>query len=172
MTVLVAGNGLASTFELDVAVNKATWVSKDPPVQRKAIAQASLAYWKNFYGRIPNNSPIDDEWLANEMNSKDTERMTRAINSSQYSLDQLRKLGKYCVDVYKSIEQSVGNNKQFELYLWLKAVHCYSGASNTLADLENAGLSNGRYDGPFHMIHFGIVLPHITGDLADALESE
>ncbi|WEX75157.1 hypothetical protein PYH37_000522 [Sinorhizobium numidicum] len=75
-----------------------------PAEQRRQLVEASLAYWKNFDSRVPRNSPADAEWFLSELDTTDTTRIGRAINTPAYALMQLSDLDCCLVD-FKNVPQ-------------------------------------------------------------------
>lgn len=164
----------ASTVELERAVALALHLSDSgpmPPEQRRELVAASLAYWRHFDGRIPRNSPADDEWLSAELDTTDMARIVRATNSPAYALRELAFWSTHCVEFFQYLSEAIGTDKTFELYLWLKATQCYSRA-DTGRQLRTAGLSDGTNDGAFKMLTFSLVLSTITGKLANTIVDE
>ena len=97
-----------------------------PAAERRAFAVAGVAYWKSFDSRIPRNSPADDAWLDGEMNTTDSERIGRMAMSPQFSLRELVQMSETCVQVHELLVEHIGADRATELYLWLKASHCYT----------------------------------------------
>ena len=54
----------------------------------------------------------------------------------------------------------------------MKTLWCYDDTDNVLDELKRTGLSDGRYDGPFKMIHFSFYNDAVTGWVADTVEQE
>lgn len=139
--------------------------------ERRSLAQANLDYWGSFDSRIPRNSPSEQEWLTNELDTRDSQRIVRAMNSPEYARSNLSRLSSLCVALFKELVPIIGNNSRYEMYLWLKTTQCFYNA-DTATYLRIAGLSNGKLDGSFKMIFFSMVLDTITGKLANTLASE
>ncbi|WP_156134173.1 hypothetical protein [Ensifer sp. ZNC0028] len=174
LTVSMSQPVAASTDEFEKAVFAALHLSefqRMPAEQRKQLAQASLAYWKSFDSRIPRNSPAETEWLLRELDTTDTTRIGRAINSPAYAQKQLAELSTNCIGIFEKLLIAIGGTKDIELYLWLKSTQCYSNTGVAHYQLL-AGLSNGRYDGAFKMQSFTMVLSTITGKLANTIVQE
>lgn len=174
--VLIFGNPvLASTKELNSDLAESLQLN-DPEnmkaAQRKALATAALAFWKNFQARIPRNSPANENWLKQEIDSNDNERLNKVASSEQFALHMLADRAGICVDVSEQLTLSITLEKADELYLWLKATQCYSANYELLQYLENAKLSNGRADGEFHLISLGLVYRTIIGKLANGILNE
>ncbi|NYT33937.1 hypothetical protein [Rhizobium sp. WYCCWR 11128] len=164
----------ASTLELDKAVMSATHFGMTPMgvADRKTLAQAGLAYWKSFDSRIPRNSPTVLDWLKKEMNTTDSARIHRLTATSEYALWELSETSTLCVDLFRSANELVGLGAFNELYTWTKTLGCYVSRSDLLFYLKQAGLSNGKDDGPFSLQHFGIYHKEITGVVANTLLDE
>ncbi|MBY3614974.1 hypothetical protein [Rhizobium bangladeshense] len=164
----------ASTLELDRAVMSATHFGMTPMgvADRKALAQAGLAYWESFDSRIPRNSPTVLDWLKKEMSTTDRARISRLTATSEYALWELSETSTLCVDLFRSANALVGLGAFNELYTWTKTLGCYDSRSDLLFYLKQAGLSNGKDDGPFSLQHFGIYHKEITGIVANTLLDE
>lgn len=164
----------ASTLELDRALMSATHFGMAPMgvADRKALAQAGLAYWESFDSRIPRNSPAEADWLKKEMSTTDTARISRLTATSEYALWALSQTSTLCVDLFRSANELVGLGAFNELYSWTKTLGCYGSRSDLLFYLKQAGLSDGKDDGPFSLQHFGIYHQEITGIVANTLLDE
>lgn len=164
----------ASTKELDTAVLRATHygIQAMPKADRRELATAALAYWKNFDSRIPRNSPTAADWLKKEMSTTDKDRVARVTATPEYALFFLSKKSEGCVTVFDQLVQSLDAIPLRELYLWTKTLGCYNSTSDFLIYLQRAGLSNGEWDGPFSVQHFGLFHDTVTGPLANAIFEE
>ncbi|MCW5718662.1 MAG: hypothetical protein KIS68_12610 [Bauldia sp.] len=167
----------ASTQELLRALYAATLPNSDviDRAQRLTFAQAGLAYWVSFDSRIPRNSPATQTWLLGELNTTDTERLTRVINGPEYALWRLEILSTDCVNVFTLLVENLAwhiADPTYELYLWLKALPCFYNPGEIGDELLNAGLSNGRYDGAFAFGLFGVIADTITGKFANSIVAE
>ncbi|MEI1249276.1 hypothetical protein [Rhizobium aouanii] len=164
----------ASTLELDKAVMSATHFGMTPMdvADRRALAQAGLAYWESFDSRIPRNSPTVMDWLKKEMNTTDSVRIHRITATSEYALWELSETSTLCVDLFRSANELVGLGAFNELYIWTKTLGCYVSRSDLLLHLKRAGLSDGKEDGLFSLQHFGIYHKEITGIVANTLLDE
>ncbi|KTQ97554.1 hypothetical protein NS226_04200 [Aureimonas ureilytica] len=173
MVVLVPGASFASTQELDRAVIKATRFGMQPmpAADRRALVDAALAYWRSFDSRIPRNSPATQEWLSGEMNTNDTARLGRVINTPEYALYQLEQYTT-CVRNLEALSGWIGGDPLTEMYGWTKVLYCYGDPNAIIHYLQLAGLSNGKYDGPFSLQHFSFFHRVVTGSLANAIEAE
>lgn len=134
---------------------------------RKAFADAALAYWQDFDQRIPRNSPSDEGWLTRELDTTDTGRIARVLKSPQYALRQLAQRSQSCVELFGYLPNSIGNDQAVELYLWLKTTSCWQDPGDMGIYLRVAGLSNGELDDTFKMQAFGMALQTTYGRIAD-----
>ena len=57
----------------------------------------------------------------------------------------------------------------WELYAWLKTLHCYESDDNTLAYLPYGKLSNGKDDGAFTLRHQWFYRMALSGWVADSI---
>ncbi|MDL2409962.1 hypothetical protein PY650_30970 [Rhizobium calliandrae] len=172
--VIVPSTATASTKELDTAVMQAAHFSIQPmpKAARAELATAALAYWKSFDSRIPRNAPSVDEWLNKELSSNDSVRVSRVLNAPEYALRDLAELSEECVNSFDLIVQHPAAPVLTELYLWTKTLRCYRSSSGLLNNLQQAGLSDGRYDGPFSIQHFTVYHDTVTGYLANTIIDE
>lgn len=172
--ILIADPAQASTADLDMAVLRSLRLPQTSITssERRDIAQRSLAYWKSFESRVPRNSPADRQWLDEELATTDSTRLTRAVNTPQYALSQLEALSTNCAKVFEKLEAAVGTDRFEEAYLWLKTVQCVGDGSRTARYLQQAGLSDGTYDGPFSLQHFNFLLEQLSARIANSLASE
>lgn len=170
-------SALGATQELHRAVYAATLPNSDTldRGQRLLFAEAALDYWTNFDSRIPRNSPETQAWLMGELDTTDSERLTRAVNGPEYALWQLETVGTSCVNVFNLLSRNLSSpvpDVVYELYLWLKSVTCFYETEEILRHLRTAGLSNGRADGEFVLGFFSIFADVITGKLANSVIDE
>ncbi|GLQ53577.1 hypothetical protein GCM10010862_08360 [Devosia nitrariae] len=135
---------------------------------RLEFARAALVYWESFDSRIPRNSPSDSEWIKGELDTTDTQRIGRAINTPQYALSQLSARSESCVGSHRLLVDNIGGDMALELYLWLKVSYCYDG-ENIQSHLQRAGLSNGRADGSFNTQGVTMARDYITGKIANSV---
>lgn len=159
---------------MDVAVSKALKLSQDTlnSGERRDLAEVTLAYWRNFDSRIPRLSPSETKWIEEELNTQDTSRLTRVVNSKEYALWQLKNLSSNCVDLFEQLPSTVGGDKFVELYMWMKTVSCYATTHGTVQYLQLAGLGDGRYAGSFNLMHASLMLTRIYGVIANSIASE
>jgi hypothetical protein len=128
-----------------------------------------LAYWKSFDSRIPRSSPETQKWLEEELQTTDTARLGRVISTPEFALRELSSLSSHCVDFIPLLQTSIGSDKATELFYWLKITQCYVNVSDVMNKLKTAGLSNGQIDGPFHVAHFGTMIPVLSGKIANSI---
>ncbi|MDX0760009.1 hypothetical protein GOD62_29340 [Sinorhizobium medicae] len=164
----------ASDQQLDTAVMRATHFARAPmpAADRRALAQAALAYWKSFDSRVPRNSPAVAEWLSKEMDTTDSGRIGRVASTPEYALMELAETSQECVALFQHLVNGTAGNHFTELYLWTKTLSCYKSPDSLLQYLQRAGLSNGRYDGEFSVQHFGFYHDAVTGYIANAIVTD
>jgi hypothetical protein len=112
------------------------------------------------------------DWLKGEFDTNDTDRIGRVIATPEYALWTLSELSSNCVSLFDTLSRSIESNSLFELYAWTKTLSCYDSSSATLEYLRQAGLSNGRADGPFHTMHWSLYHQYVTGELANEILRE
>ncbi|RUV02135.1 hypothetical protein EOB36_10845 [Mesorhizobium sp. M6A.T.Cr.TU.017.01.1.1] len=154
-----APSAFGSTKEIDVTVSKALRLSQDTlnPGERRELAEVALAYWRNFDSRIPRLSPSETKWIEEELNTQDTSRLTKVVNSKEYALWQLKNLSSNCVDLFEQLPSTVGGDKFVELYMWMKTVSCDATTHGTVQYLQLAGLGDGRFAGSFNLMHASLM---------------
>lgn len=144
----------ASTQELeDAIVATFDWDVMHPkPDERKKSAQAILAYWQDFNDRIPRLSPKEDEWVKDEM-AAEGDRRNRVMSSKEYALQQLTYISSACVRYSQRVLGALEDSEQAdgEMFYWSKLVNCYTDMEYTVRLLQQAELSNGRFDGPIYV---------------------
>ena len=137
---------------------------------RREFAEAALAYWRDFDSRIPRNAPADEEWLRGEMDTTDMARITRALNSEQYALQMLHQRGSDCINLFESLLPQIGQDRTYELYVWLKTTSCWREVGDLGIYLRNAGLSTtGKPDDTFKMQAFSMAFATTYGRIADGV---
>ena len=101
--LVLAGTTAASTHDLDVQMNMSTTgpVPDDSKAARIKLASRALVYWKSFDDRIPRNSPAENEWLDRELKSKETSRVTKALNSPEIAIRNLTVRSDSCVKIFE-----------------------------------------------------------------------
>lgn len=172
--LLLPSTGWTSTKELDTAVMRATHynIKEMPKTERQALARSALTYWQSFDARIPRNSPQVAEWLTKELSTTDTTRIGRVTSGSEYALMRLAQTSEECVHLFELLVDNPEAPALTQLYLWTKTLSCYHSPEDLLTYLERAQLSDGRWDGPFSIQHFGFYHRTITGYLANAIIDE
>ncbi|MBB3913889.1 hypothetical protein [Rhizobium fabae] len=171
-TVLASSSAWSSTTDLDAAVIQATHYARAamPKEDRRSLANAALAYWESFDKRIPRNSPPVMEWLNKELSTTDSARLSKVLATPEFALWTLAQTSEDCVARFNLIATASPNVSALsELYLWTRTLSCYKSPNDLLTYLKQAGLSNGRWDGPFSIQHFGFYHDTITGSLANAI---
>lgn len=171
-TVLASSPAWSSTNELDAAVIQATHYARAdmPREDRRLLANAALAYWDSFDKRIPRNSPAVTEWLTKELSTTDSARLSKVLATPEFALWSLAQTSEDCVASFNLIATAAPNVSALtELYLWTRTLRCYKSPNDLLTYLKQAGLSNGRWDGPFSIQHFGFYHDTVTGSLANGV---
>lgn len=166
LSLALVNDASGSTLELAREVNKAFDFSKlksGDVEQRRKLAAAMLAYWSSFADRIPRISPTDVDWIEGELFSGENDRVTEIKNSPHYSQWVAARKVDYCVVRVQSIITYIGTSNPVEAAFWTDMLHCSLNGSELLALLTRAGLTNGHYDGPFHLAYFDVW----TGALID-----
>ncbi len=139
---------------------------------RRRIAAKAENYWRAFDALIPRNSPATDEWLRGEFASNDTNRMGTAAFTPEYARSQLSETSAQCVDIFRLLNDSIGADGTIEMYFWLRSLSCYENPKATVDYLQQAKLSNGRFDGPIPFSHANLLHRLITGSVARSLIRE
>lgn len=147
---------LSSTKELESAIYKVIPFSGQSYVSletRKEYVTALLAYWSDFDSRVPRLSPSENDWVKQEMGAQG-ERLTRAINSREYALFSLSLDIDNCVSSLNKLNEAYADSAktEAEMFLWLGVAKCYSHMNAMIANLQRAGISNGKFDGPFYAV--------------------
>ncbi len=136
----------SSTFELDHAVSTALLeldtFNKMNVAERRAVVAASLAYWRDFEHRVPQNSPETTAWILSEAIALDHNRSAHLAASPEWAFDQLGKLARRCVTVFELLDQQVGGEPIIELALWMGATPCYT-RQDIVTLVDNSGLWTG-----------------------------
>ncbi|SDF06991.1 hypothetical protein PUH89_08675 [Rhodobacter capsulatus] len=158
----------ASTAELDGAVARAVALGSlyAPIADRKKLAAAMLAYWEDFDKRLPRLSPVEEAWLKTEMGSEGP-RLSRAVNSKEYALWSVTLRVDGCLANVRSVlrVQDSETERATEMLYWNNLTNCYSDAGDLNDQLLKAELSNGRFDGPFHIVGLNLVRSIITNTI-------
>jgi hypothetical protein len=137
---------------------------------RRVLAEAAFEYWQSFDKRIPRNSPAVTEWLTKELSTTDSARLSRVLATPEYAMWSLAQTSEACVARFSSIATAPPNPPALtELYLWTGTLSCYRSPNDLLTYLQQANLSNGRWDGPFSIQHFGFFHDTVTGPLANGI---
>jgi hypothetical protein len=88
--------------------------------RRKGFAAALLNYCRAVYGALPTNTPSEAEWVQREMNTSDSNRLKRAINSVEYARMTLTNTFSQCVDTLVRVEYFQGQSyTRMETQMWL-----------------------------------------------------
>ncbi|MDG4900525.1 MULTISPECIES: hypothetical protein [unclassified Mesorhizobium] len=135
---------------------------------RKRIAAASFAYWQAIDAIVPRPSPAESQWLQQELSTSDGTRLSRALSTPVYALQELSYTTNNCKEISKALEGAAGGAKTLELYLWLKLTQCYAYPDDIKTFENNAGLKLELY----HSVPRGLVFKVITGKLANSINVE
>jgi hypothetical protein len=164
---LVATATCASTLELATAVNKTLkWNTKVLPSDRRVIADAQSAYWRSFSNRLPRLPPSEKAWLEKEMNAGG-ERLGAVLNRKEFALWSLAMQVDTCLDTYSKLNDTIGSDREWETYFWVKTLNCYRNSEDVSTYLARAGLSNGRYDGSFNIQMLSLRENYIINTIAE-----
>lgn len=169
---LASSPAWSSTKELDAAVIQATHYARAamPREDRRSLANVGLEYWESFDKRIPRNSPAVTEWLTKELSTTDSARLSKVLATPEFALWSLAQTSEDCVARFKLIATAPPTVSALnELYFWTRTLSCYKSPNDLLIYLKQADLSNGRWDGPFSIQHFGFYHDTITGALANSV---
>jgi hypothetical protein len=108
------------------------------------------------------------EWITKEL-SAGIERFNAVSGRREFALYKLAQTADNCIDIYSSLAQSDETTPNYEAYLWVKSLNCYTHGSDTLVHLQTAGLSNGKYDGPFNIMFFGLWMNYTINTIVEAI---
>lgn len=152
----------AGTKDLEVAIYQIIPFGGQPYVSietRKEYVLALKNYWQNFDNRVPRLSPSETQWITEELGAQG-ERLTRALNSKEYALFSLSRDIAGCLKSLDRLENAYAepSRGQTEMFHWLSVVQCYSDLDGMMQYLRQAGLSNGRFDGPFYAVGASLIM--------------
>lgn len=154
----------AATKDLTKAIFAAIpWEVQAPDLdQRIRFAKAIEAYWVDFDGRVPRLSPKEREWIEGELAAQG-ERLTRALNSTEYALWSLNRHSDECLETIRNVisSQSADTIRQAEMFFWVKMVNCYDGTSDLTYYLERAGIPFNDDGGA----HIQVALSNVTQNI-------
>ncbi len=120
--------------------------SERPFVEAKArvrIAEAIQSYWNDFDTKLPRLSPSETDWLTGELNSQNSDRISRAMQSREYALWVLELTVDGCLEAIQQVigAQQTEELRETEMYHWTAIVDCYIQSSDdTARHLRGAGL--------------------------------
>lgn len=153
----------AGTKDLESAIFQTTVpFAGDPHVSidtRREYVAALRRYWQNFNSRVPRLSPSESAWVTEEIGEQG-ERLTRALNSKEYALFALALDIDGCLASLDRLDDAYVNpaQAQTEMFHWLGVVRCYHDLDTMIDLLQQAGLSNGKFDGPFYAAGSGLIM--------------
>lgn len=173
----MCNTSFAGTKELSDAVMQSAKYNQlyMPKSDRENLAADILHYWTNLESRVPSLSPNESEWLSGELQGSE-DRVRRAINTIEFWLQQSGNIVRQCVDAVGSLidrRPEYISSPNLETFGWIKVSRCYTKSEELRDYLRQAGLSDGRADGSFHMMFNSIILDRIIdsvtiSSLADA----
>ena len=111
--------------------------------ERKSMALAINDYWQDLNTRLPRLSPREMDWISNELNTTDMERIQRVSRTREYNLWVLGSLVDQCQQAVRDLLASIDNasQEQFEMFHWTKVASCYHRSDGGIfQNLNGAGL--------------------------------
>lgn len=158
------GQTSAATRDLILAVNTVIpWAENAPNfATRREFAEAIEAYWEKFDARVPRLSPTEKEWIETELSSEG-ERLSRAVNSTEYAIWSLNSHTDLCLNTVRSVLDAMAKEKtsEVEMFYWLKMVNCYNGTDDLTNYLNQAGIPFNDKAGQHLQIPISNVTQHI-----------
>jgi len=152
VALLVVSPGAASAFtSLDIArrVLPSFGEIYIDASKRKAMALAVQEYWADFDAKLPRLSPAELTWVAGELDTSDTARLSRIMGTKEYHLWALANIVDNCQVVVARVinrqnDPALASSEMFE---WLKVANCYhQSGGQILQHLNGAGI---RQDTPW-----------------------
>jgi len=77
--------------------------------ERKSMALAINDYWQDLNTRLPRLSPREIDWISNELNTTDMERIQRVSRAREYNLWVLGILVDQCQQAVRDLLASIDN---------------------------------------------------------------
>lgn len=126
-----------------------------PKVQRKEMASAINDYWQDFSSRLPRLSPNELAWIEKELDTTDSIRIGRVVESKEYPLWMLEKIANQCTSSAAGLMAAMNSPdlSETEMFHWTKVANCYHASDGSIAGHLRAAaldLSNDISDG--HML--------------------
>lgn len=145
VTLLVVSPGTASAFtSLEIARRVYSSVTFGEiyidAAQRKVMALAVQEYWADFDKKLPRLSPAETKWVEGELDTTESSRLSRIINTKEYQLWSLARTVDNC---NASVLRLIGSQDdpalaQTEMFNWLKVANCYRDSNGSVRDALNA----------------------------------
>ena len=147
IALLVASPSVAAAFtSLDIArrVNSSVTFGEIyvDASQRKTMALAAEEYWADFDKKLPRLSPAELKWVEGELDTSESSRLARIMNTKEFNLWSLANVVDNCK---ASISRLLGSQNDpalasSEMFNWLKVANCYRESENSIRDsLNGAG---------------------------------
>ncbi|WP_164730538.1 hypothetical protein [Pelagibacterium montanilacus] len=143
---------------------------------RLALADAALAYWRNFADRLPALTSGQEALVAERdafvftLDPAADNRFHELNASPAIALDALIDSVAGCVADHEALVPAVGGDERAEAVAWLGIVHCYFSARYSYW-LARADLDGGGVAGTFKMQYFGMMLEEVSTRIAPALSA-
>jgi hypothetical protein len=145
VTLLVVSSGAASAFtSVDIAGRVYSSVTFGEiyidAAQRKVMALAIQEYWADFDKKLPRLSPAEQKWVEGELDTTESSRLSRIINTKEYQLWSLARTVDNC---NASVLRLIGSQDDpalasSEMFNWLKVANCYRDSNGSVRDALNA----------------------------------
>lgn len=116
------------------------WTGKEPDaLWRRNMAQAIMGHCNELSQRLPRNSPREADWLSQELNSTDAERMFRVLQTVEYSRWLM---SHYVMDCLNLTRELVRNDlsRNSEAILWVKFVRSVNDTQGLVSNGTRLGL--------------------------------
>lgn len=112
--------------------------------RRKTMALAIQEYWADFDSKLPRLSPDELRWVEGELNTTESSRLERIINTKQYNLWSLAGTVDSCKEAASRLIGSQNDPAlaSSEMFNWLKVANCYRNSNSSTHDsLNGAGFT-------------------------------
>jgi hypothetical protein len=139
----------------DLVVSATAWVKIvirprsaqwDSPV-REQLANALLVYCRDVEQAIPNNTPAEDDWVADELKSSDPQRLERVLSSVEYSRWTLSRSFAECSEHAAGTLRALKSaDRAAEAIQWSEFALSFNYAEGWRAYASKAGLVRGNDD--------------------------
>lgn len=102
--------------------------------QRSEMAVAIQAYWQDFDNRLPRLSLNELEWLKSELDTTDNARLSRAVQTREFSLWELASISDQCTNAVAGLVIAINTpaQEQTEMFHWSKVANCYHQSNGSL----------------------------------------